>query len=645
MMWKRARSPHSISESTRTLLLRPLQSRSDPPIHSKEDLEPTRSRFLLVPGLLITSIINFVLIAGLKGHWTVTGSAATTIINNPSTFSAVRQIIASLLGAVYMYSICMIINWASRVIISKRAVTLDRLDFWSAICGSRVDWTLPKSKVPLVLLFIVATRIPAAFWAGALAPTLTKAEMKKTHNMTTSVPHYTQQSLDTYEPESLFNSSDPMTSTPLGIFSFSPVRDRFGFLLNDGASASSQNRSEVQLYKKNDNSNFTYYGRSYGVGASVGLVDKQIGQRFPGLDSFSFNETGTMTNISCIFNRSTDFHLELVLSSDNIMYPNIYEATGCPPWDPPGGNCGGFSEIGIGNDDTVVAVAWWVWPNATVENFEGTLAIAAGKNYTPLNNSQCSVTMVPNKFTVNVNVKRGLIQVVPLNQSMGNGTNPIPIVQGAFTTTAALSEVASTKFTSAIGNMLNSNIYNVKLQETSESTDGKTLRGISEAMEVVTDDALVAYSSAQLMLANEATQVPITIVVDAVLIGTAPYIYTVAGINAAVLLLVIFEGVRTRGWRGMPRFNYMSVKSTVVSSSMGGNAVARKAEGIHKSSGQSWTGNANDRKNGNIAVRLRRVDGLALTLDGDKYEQRTSQTSDYDMPEWSDRISVRSGLV
>lgn len=653
-MWKLnrlkvPRSTSTTSEATRILLLPPTHSQLNPPIQSKQDLEPLRSRFLLVPGLLITSVINFVLIGGLKGHWTITGSSAATINDNPSTFSAIRQIVASLLGAVYMYSICMIINWSSRVIISRQAVTLDKLDFWSAICGSRIDWTLPKPKIPLVLLFVIASRIPAAFWAGALAPTITLSEMK-THNITTSVPRYTLQSFATYEPQSLFNDSDPMTSTPLGVFSFSPVRDRFGFLLNDGASASSQNTTAIQLYKKNDNSNFTYYGRSYGVGGSVGLVDKIIGQRFKGLNSFSFNETGTIASISCIFNRSSDFHLELAYSSNDVMFPNIYKATGCPPWVGPNMDCGGFSEIGMGGDDSVVAVAHWGSLEATIQNYTGVLSIASGNNYTLLNNTQCTVSMTPRHFGVYVSVKRGLISVVPLNTTVQNGTNPLQIVNGAFTTVASLSEVASTKFTSAIGNMLNSNILNVKLQKKpGENNDAITLRGIAEAMQVVTDDALVAYSSAQLMLADQSQQVPIRIVVQALSIGTGPYIYTVAGINAFILLLVIFEAVKTRGWKGMPRFNYMSVKSTIVSSSIGGNTVGKKAEGVHKSAGQAWNGNANDRKNGNIAVKLRRIDGLALTLDGDggdPGQKSISQASGYGIPEWNgDGNSVRSGWV
>jgi hypothetical protein len=177
--------------------------------------------------------------------------------------------------------------------------------------------------------------------------------------------------------------------------------------------------------------------------------------------------------------------------------------------------------------------------------------------------------------------------------------------------------VASTKFTSALGNALNSNIYNVLLQNTHENNQTKTLRAIAETTQVITDDALVAFGSAQLMLANVPTNVPASLTIDALSIRTASYIYIVAGMNAAVVLVVLFEALRTKGWKGMPRWNYMSVKSTVVSSSMGGREIGSKVESIHGAMVKPWAGDANDRIKGVITVRLRRRDGLALTLEDD----------------------------
>ncbi|TVY83395.1 hypothetical protein LSUE1_G003240 [Lachnellula suecica] len=625
---------NSVESDSRTLLPQtPAQSRL-------EDLEPTWTRLLIVPGLLVTTILNILLIAAVRSGWAFTGVSARRINDNPSTFSAIRQILASLLGMVYLYSICMIINWSTRVVLAHRPVSLDRLDFWSALASARLDWTLPGSKIPFILIFVILTRIPAALWAGALAPQPTTADHRDSH-LTTSVPHYTTNSLNQFEPQSLFNSSDPLISTPLGVFSFSPVRDRFGFLLNDGASASTQNTSLTPLYKKNDNTNYTYYGRSYGVGASVGLVGKHIQKKYPGLSSFSFNETGSYADVSCSFNRSTQFHLELQYDPKSDIFPNIYEATGCAPWvaaDACGTN--GFSEIGMSGDDSIVAVAWWP-QYRKVTDYSGTLGITAGSNYTQLNYTQCNVALVPRRYTVNVDVKQGLIHVDPLDGTV-NSTNPLVIVESAFNTLAALSEVASTKFTSAIGNMLNSNINNVQLQQTSETNETKTLRAISESIKVLTDDALVAYSSAQLMLVNVSSQVPVSVTVDAVAVGTSYYIYIVAGINATVVLAVLFEAVRTKGWKGMPRYNYMSVKSTIVSSSMAGRAVGDKSGCLHDATGYGWTGSARDRSNGSIKVNLRRANGLALILaDGNPRYQTGSTASGIDLTDWrSDRRSM-----
>jgi hypothetical protein len=69
-------------------------------------------------------------------------------------------------------------------------------------------------------------------------------------HMMTGVPRYTNASLEQYSPHSLFDPNDPSLSIRLGIFSFSPVRDRFGFLLNGGASASTQNTTQIPLYKR-----------------------------------------------------------------------------------------------------------------------------------------------------------------------------------------------------------------------------------------------------------------------------------------------------------------------------------------------------------------------------------------------------------
>jgi hypothetical protein len=117
-MWRKI---SRASTDSRTLLPTQVFNR---PIHAKSDLEPRWTRYIITPGLLCTTIINLLQIAGQRGHWTITGGSAPTINDNPSTFSAILQVIASLLRAIYMYTVCMPINWTSRVILGRRPVSL-----------------------------------------------------------------------------------------------------------------------------------------------------------------------------------------------------------------------------------------------------------------------------------------------------------------------------------------------------------------------------------------------------------------------------------------------------------------------------------------------------------------------------------------
>ena len=58
-----------------------------------------------------------------------------------------------------------------------------------------------------------------------------------------------------------------------GKFTYGPARSRFGYFINDGSTASSIKLGAQAITLEADNSNYTYHGRSYGIGASVGIFD------------------------------------------------------------------------------------------------------------------------------------------------------------------------------------------------------------------------------------------------------------------------------------------------------------------------------------------------------------------------------------
>lgn len=89
-------------------------------------------------------------------------------------------------------------------------------------------------------------------------------------------------------------------------FPHSPIRTTLGSLRDNAAAATAPNTC-TQTHRKLDNTGYTFHGRSYGIGVSVGLVEApQNGN----LQKSTFLESGHMSNITCLYNHTMDFHVE-----------------------------------------------------------------------------------------------------------------------------------------------------------------------------------------------------------------------------------------------------------------------------------------------------------------------------------------------
>lgn len=82
------------------------------------------------------------------------------------------------------------------------------------------------------------------------------------------------------------------------------------------------------------------------------------------------------------------------------------------------------------------------------------------------------------------------------------------------------------------------------------------------------------------MIARDVYVAPVTLSRSGVRIGQSVYIYAVAAVNFALVLLSLSEAVGTRVWKGFSRWNFADVKSLVVGTAKGGAAVAAEAETI-----------------------------------------------------------------
>lgn len=98
---------------------------------SQEDqLESTWIKLMAVPGLVLTTIVSILVVASIENQWTVGGVYYPTIDHNRATAKIFVQIVAGILGTVYVYTFCTVINWYSRIAHARRPIALERLKFF-----------------------------------------------------------------------------------------------------------------------------------------------------------------------------------------------------------------------------------------------------------------------------------------------------------------------------------------------------------------------------------------------------------------------------------------------------------------------------------------------------------------------------------
>jgi len=182
-----------------------------------------------------------------------------------------------------------------------------------------------------------------------------------------------------------------------------------GLLLNSLREASSSN-STVSQHKKLDNSGYSFHGRSYGVGASVGLVgvSSLVSQ-----DSnhsaqqtttrFTFEENGYISQPRCIINQTADLRfvdlgvINGTFSDQPYAYAgtvNAFRGTGNLPTGP----WLGFTTTGIVTSGSTFSLA------ATANDTHYFYGLVGGEFYAILDKIQCSVTFEPATFKVDVDV-------------------------------------------------------------------------------------------------------------------------------------------------------------------------------------------------------------------------------------------------
>jgi hypothetical protein len=380
------------------------------------------------------------------------------------------------------------------------------------------------------------------------------------------IPSYENVSLIHEYPSEFNNQADEMeVRTTKGLFTYD-VGMRFqGALLSSGSDASTVDGSPRQ-HKKLDNTGMTYDGRSYGVGAAVGLDDDDI-LNDNLIVGYQYQEPGYSTEVSCIYNTTSAFQVFEIGPG----YPFLWQASGTLP----NSDAPELSDY-VGHDGSAIVA---IGVAAGAINGSQYLAIAAGSSYSFLNSTQCVFTFVPTLFNVSVAKQTSTITVTPgISAPNIDETNML-----AHTSVRQFELIANDQtnlYQSLVGTSIFSSIANYKISQTNRTlTDDEAyLNGLTNSMTAMVDDMLGLYASAQIMVGGYNSSTTAEITVLSMRVGQPVYIFAEIIVNCIILLIVLEEAIRTQGWKGLGVWDYMDIRNVVTSSSRGGRGVAEEID-------------------------------------------------------------------
>ncbi|KAI3331479.1 hypothetical protein HD806DRAFT_518499 [Xylariaceae sp. AK1471] len=500
-------------------------------------------------GLGLTTVLSILLLASSVRMWTFPPTSYQWIQDRRATIQLIIQLLSNGLALIQVAILTSLINSATRIYWRHNSIATGTLRFWNALCVRGWNRSLPLHLMLPLLLYIVATAAPSAVWTGALTPVLTT--MRRT--ATIHVPSY-QNVTNIHEWPAEIGREGPILRSAKGVFAYSVGMQLQGGLLNTASSATPVDGS-ARVHKKLDASGFTYVGRSYGVGAAVGLVDDEL-MADKLLLGYTYEESGFDTTVTCVYNESSAF----VLVADGHSW---YQARGPLP---NSGDAGPEDSSYVGHTaDSIVAIGVGRNP----EDPRHMLAIAAGSSYAHLNTTQCNVDFRPARFNVSVSAVGRNISVQVLTHE---GVADLP-VQSNLTYTLIrqfelISNTQTNLYVSLVGSSLNNSIsdYLTARGAASPPLSEATLRGLENALVAMADDMLVAYASAQIMIQAEQDAVGATTNYAALRVGEDMYIYATFAVNIVVILLIAVEGVRTKGWRGLASLDYLDPGALLLAS-------------------------------------------------------------------------------
>ncbi|KAK3652900.1 hypothetical protein LTR56_004848 [Elasticomyces elasticus] len=549
------------------------------------------------------------------------GRTLTSLVSTQRTAVQILvQILSHGLGLMQVYSLRTCLRFTIRLLVFRTPVGLEKLGYWAALTSGQIDTTLPARLLFMCASLVALSVVPGALWTGALTPLLEVSGLPTEASI--EVPAFTQASTDIWDSEfemrdlELWNLVQNCKGT--GLITSCPVPALQGALLSTASSATAINGS-VRRHAKIDSSDWSYLGRSYGLGSSFGLTKVQSEGT---VLAVSYTEYGFAADVHCVFNTSSAYSLEFLETADGGTSVAVYAAQGYLPnsFDEGSGLGDGenYSVVSSSSDPTASKILAWLARAIGGRNF---IVIAAGsKGYNQFDQAQCEVVFQPSAFNVSANITSKQIVVLP-NPSVHAAITQLPNVTttaNAINSVNLLSRRSSSLYTSVLGDALARNL--VSLVDQTDSADTKikqsdVLRSLEDSFSAMLDDILGAYGAAQIILGRDTDVVSVIPTGRTTRIGEPIYIYLAAGLTGLVLLVQLVEIVRTRCWSGLVILNIFDVRSVILAASAGGSGIANDfrssttSRSMHvmydgEQSVQWWRGNADDKDLASLQVQF-----------------------------------------
>ena len=195
-------------------------------INYKSLFKDNGPKFRPFVALLFTTLMSILLIWQRK--FRSTGKIHDAVTSDPATAAFVKQIIAGLFGAMWLYAAGSFFNLTTRLRLSspERTPSLQALNVWTAAGSQRVDFSLPVHYLALTLTVVLAGHAIGSVWGGAIAPISLPADFPDDDCITVplfSSPWFTQQFPHDGDDINFNDSRETQCETYSGEFGFIPT--------------------------------------------------------------------------------------------------------------------------------------------------------------------------------------------------------------------------------------------------------------------------------------------------------------------------------------------------------------------------------------------------------------------------------------